>query len=196
MRQINLTILPIRNGVLVSGSTQYFAGDVINPANPEHVQYFPTLDLARDGLSNFADMLDHEQNVLDQRAEDEKRMYAALHGEGPVNQAQSVERERVIMDRDDWCGGRRKPVNQTQAADLEPETGKKFGYALNALEDGYRVTRAGWNGKGMFLQLQVPNKHSKMQRPYIYMSPVDGALVPWVASQSDMLADDWEIIHN
>jgi hypothetical protein len=68
-----------------------------------------------------------------------------------------------------------------------------FGWALFALRRGLKVARKGWNGKGMFLELQGPDEHSKMQQPYIYMSPVDGRLVPWLASQSDMLAIDWEI---
>lgn len=69
-----------------------------------------------------------------------------------------------------------------------------FGIALSVLRDGGRVTREGWNGKGMWLHLQVPDEHSKMRRPYIYMSPADGDLVPWVASQSDLLAEDWQIV--
>ena len=69
-----------------------------------------------------------------------------------------------------------------------------YGWAVAALKRGERVCRAGWNGKGMWLHLQVPDAHSKMQQPYIYMSPVDGRLVPWLASQSDMLADDWMIV--
>lgn len=68
-----------------------------------------------------------------------------------------------------------------------------FGQALNALRNGDRVTREGWNGKGMWLALQVPDEHSKMRRPYIFMRPVDGDLVPWVASQSDLLASDWRL---
>lgn len=66
-----------------------------------------------------------------------------------------------------------------------------FGEVLLRLKDGEKVAREGWNGTGMYLQLQVPDEHSKMQRPYIFMSPVDGKFVPWVASQSDLLADDW-----
>lgn len=66
-----------------------------------------------------------------------------------------------------------------------------FGEAILRLKNGERVAREGWNGVGMYLELQVPDEHSKMQRPYIYMSPVDGNFVPWVASQSDLLADDW-----
>lgn len=68
-----------------------------------------------------------------------------------------------------------------------------FGSAITALKLGKQVSRHGWNGKGMWLALQVPDAHSKMQRPYIYMSTVDEQLVPWVASQTDILADDWEI---
>lgn len=68
-----------------------------------------------------------------------------------------------------------------------------FSRALQALRQGQRVAREGWNGAGMWLALQVPDAHSKMRRPYIYMSPVDGDLVPWVASQSDLLAEDWQL---
>lgn len=66
-----------------------------------------------------------------------------------------------------------------------------FGIAIKILKNGGRVAREGWNGKGMWLELQVPDEGSKMSRPYIYMKTVDDALVPWVASQSDILADDW-----
>ncbi len=66
-----------------------------------------------------------------------------------------------------------------------------FGEALDELKNGGRVARAGWNGKGMYVELQVPDEFSKMRRPYLFMRPVDGDLVPWVASQSDLLAEDW-----
>lgn len=69
-----------------------------------------------------------------------------------------------------------------------------FSTALEMLKDGYRVTRAGWNGSGMWVALQKPDENSKMRRPYLYMSPVGGDLVPWVASQSDLLADDWTVV--
>lgn len=67
-----------------------------------------------------------------------------------------------------------------------------FGEALILLRTGRAVRRAGWNGKGMWLRLQEPDDGSKMTLPYIYMSTVTGDLVPWLASQSDLLADDWE----
>jgi len=70
---------------------------------------------------------------------------------------------------------------------------EKYGFevALIKLKQGERVAREGWNGQGMYLEVQVPDEHSKMQQPYIYMSPVDGKLVPWLASQTDMLSEDW-----
>jgi len=74
-----------------------------------------------------------------------------------------------------------------------------FGAALEVLKSGFKVARRGWNGKGLWLTLQVPDQHSKMTLPYIFMSyPEDsannpGARVPWLASQTDMLAMDWVI---
>lgn len=69
-----------------------------------------------------------------------------------------------------------------------------FGAAIRWLRAGHKVSRGGWNGKGMWLALQVPDEHSKMGLPYIYMSTVGGALVPWLASQTDVLGDDWGIV--
>lgn len=77
-----------------------------------------------------------------------------------------------------------------------------FGMAILLLKDGRKVTRRGWNGKGMWLELQVPDAFSKMTLPYIYLNyPQDaqntpGARVPWLASQTDMLAEDWMIATN
>lgn len=66
-----------------------------------------------------------------------------------------------------------------------------FGEAIEKLKNGHTVCRSGWNGKGMWLGLQVPDEHSKMNLPYIYMYTAQGDQVPWLASQTDMLAEDW-----
>jgi hypothetical protein len=77
-----------------------------------------------------------------------------------------------------------------------------FGDAIQALKSGNRVRRRGWNGKGIFLELQSPDSNSKMTHPYIFIdttglktdnqhAPKDR--VPWLASQTDMLSEDWEI---
>lgn len=85
-----------------------------------------------------------------------------------------------------------------------------FGEALRAARNGDRVTRTGWNGKGMYVVYQrgypdgipinantaeatgVPQGTVCVFRPYLMMRTVDGSFVPWVISQTDALADDWE----
>ena len=76
-----------------------------------------------------------------------------------------------------------------------------FGQALEELKKGKAVFRKGWNGKGIFLLLQIPDENSKMTHPYIYIDTLSlqtdnpaapKCRVPWLASQTDMLADDWE----
>jgi hypothetical protein len=75
-----------------------------------------------------------------------------------------------------------------------------FGDALAAIKSGERVARAGWNGKGLWLELQTPDAYSKMTLPYVFLNyPQDavntpGARVPWLASQTDLLAEDWRIL--
>jgi hypothetical protein len=80
-----------------------------------------------------------------------------------------------------------------------------FGSALQALKDGAPVTREGWNGKGMFVYLVGAGNYPPATdvakwafdgglvpyRPYLAMKTVDNEVVPWVASQTDLLADDW-----
>ena len=67
-----------------------------------------------------------------------------------------------------------------------------FGWAINCLKKGWQMQRAGWNGKGMYVELQVPDFNSKMSLPYIFMKTADENKVPWLASQTDMLATDWQ----
>ena len=79
-----------------------------------------------------------------------------------------------------------------------------FGNAIELLKQGKRVKRKGWNGRGIFLELQTPDEYSKMTHPYIYIdttgletsnpnAPKDR--VPWLASQTDMLSEDW-VLYN
>lgn len=81
--------------------------------------------------------------------------------------------------------------------------GLSFGLAIEAMRKGLKVARKGWNGRGIFISLQVPDKNSKMTSPYIYIDTTGlynanphapKGLVPWLASQTDMLADDWVIV--
>ena len=80
-----------------------------------------------------------------------------------------------------------------------------FAGALSILHEGNRVARAGWNGKGMFL-FMVPNwvnvdgrmdpqyRDTQQLRhlPFIAMKTATNEVVPWLASQTDMLAEDWQ----
>lgn len=84
--------------------------------------------------------------------------------------------------------------------------------AIIALKHGKAVARTGWNGKGMFLTLQqgsvVDGKDMRNEsarfyygdnkvtiNPHIDMKAADGTyVVGWLASQTDMLAEDWEIV--
>lgn len=78
-----------------------------------------------------------------------------------------------------------------------------FGKALEALKAGKKVRRRGWNGKGIYIELQRPDAYSKMTLPYIYIvtnglvtdnPDAPKGVVPWLASQTDMLAEDWEVV--
>jgi hypothetical protein len=84
-----------------------------------------------------------------------------------------------------------------------------FQNALTALKMGGRVARTGWNGKGMFLFL-VPGSSFAVSRPpllgiypegaivnyhdHIDMRTATDEIVPWVASQTDLLSEDWELV--
>jgi hypothetical protein len=74
--------------------------------------------------------------------------------------------------------------------DLSMEKNEGFGVVLMELE-GRRWSRRGWNGPGQFIELQVPDEHSKMSLPYLFITTVQGDRVPWLASQTDLLARDW-----
>lgn len=77
-----------------------------------------------------------------------------------------------------------------------------FGDALHNLKNHGQVARSGWNGKGMWVDLQRPDAFSKMTLPYLYLNyppsetgaHPEGARVPWLASQTDLLAEDWFVV--
>ena len=88
--------------------------------------------------------------------------------------------------------------------------GNNIGWAIHVLKGGKRVARAGWNGRVMHLAYQpgypngipinantaaatgLPQGTVCRFLPYIMMRTVDGSFVPWLASQTDILAEDWE----
>lgn len=93
-----------------------------------------------------------------------------------------------------------------------PGTMNSIGWAVKQLQNGERVRRCGWNGKGTWLVLirgsewDMPRaKDLKLSEAgglkdgyqwradFVAMRPVGGGLIPWLCSQSDLLATDWEI---
>jgi hypothetical protein len=88
--------------------------------------------------------------------------------------------------------------------------GNDFGWALRELKNWKKVARRGWNGKGMYIYLQqgsiiadenIRNWSMKTGQaeveilPHIDMKTADGKfLCGWLASQTDMLSNDWEIV--
>jgi hypothetical protein len=103
------------------------------------------------------------------------------------------------------------PKAQFDAA-YRPVRGMTFGLAIEALKKGLRVSRSGWNGKGMYLAYQqgypdgIPiNANTALATgiaegtvckflPYLIMRTAQGDFVPWLASQTDVLAEDWELV--
>lgn len=92
-----------------------------------------------------------------------------------------------------------------EAVNEEANDFLNFGDAIAALKSGYKVARAGWNGKNMWLSYLDPYMNKQFTliekddaegtfSPYIGMKTADNKYVPWLASQTDLLACDWVII--
>ena len=104
--------------------------------------------------------------------------------------------ENIISD--EWV-----IADENNTTILGGEATFNFGEAIKYLKRGFKVARKGWNGKGIYLEMQKPDENSKMTLPYIYI--VTNALVsdnphaprgivPWLASQTDMLCEDWVFV--
>ena len=99
-------------------------------------------------------------------------------------------------------------ANQNEQTEQTEQTEFSFGCAVELLKQGQRVARKGWNGKGMFLLLIAgasvtepingccgnPQEVGLPVLDAIYMKTADNKLVPWLASQTDVLSEDW-VIH-
>jgi hypothetical protein len=76
-----------------------------------------------------------------------------------------------------------------------------FSMALAAVKIGSSIKREGWNGSGIVVKVQIPAENSKMTVPYLYIeyptnhAKTPGLRCPWLASQTDIMAEDWEIIN-
>ena len=97
------------------------------------------------------------------------------------------------------------PKAAFEAAYRDVDIGCSFGHAVELLKSGFKVARKGWNGKGMYISyvaaeewassvLERPSSHDLKPIPWIGMKTVDDTYVPWLASQTDILAEDWVIV--
>ena len=103
------------------------------------------------------------------------------------------------------------PLNVFRKSYREAGASLTFGEAIEALKAGHKIARTGWNGKGMFLYYVGPGRYPPSTPPgteiaaehldfrvpyrsYIAMFTVARDVVPWVASQSDILEEDWVIV--
>jgi hypothetical protein len=85
-----------------------------------------------------------------------------------------------------------------------------FSAALRMIKDGQKLTRTGWNGPGQWVALSPgfelgpdrvfsePIRQALVESgepgtflPYLMMRNAQGSYVPWLASQGDLLAEDW-----
>lgn len=102
-----------------------------------------------------------------------------------------------------------KKAGLVETENTELETILDFGDAIKAMKDGKKVARKNWNGKGMFLYYVPAGSYAPYTKiaetlvgedgkvqyaPYIAMKTAQGYVVPWLASQTDILATDWEVI--
>lgn len=70
---------------------------------------------------------------------------------------------------------------------------KTLGWAIDQMVDGAKVRRRGWNGKDMYIGIHTVGPDDFMEHNYVFMCPADRRRIPWLCSQADLLAIDWEL---
>lgn len=122
-------------------------------------------------------------------------MYTKDNERLDIRETQVVEYTLMNVLSDEWI-----PANGENTTILGGAPTFNFGEAIKHLKRGMKVARQGWNGKGIYIEMQKPDEHSKMTLPYLYIvtnglvtdNPrAPKGVVPWFASQTDMLAEDW-----
>lgn len=122
-------------------------------------------------------------------------MYTKDNQRLDIRETQVVEYTLMNVLSDEWI-----PANGENTTILGGAPTFNFGEAIKYLKRGMKVARQGWNGKGIYIEMQKPDEHSKMTLPYLYIvtnglvtdNPrAPKGVVPWFASQTDMLAEDW-----
>lgn len=104
------------------------------------------------------------------------------------------------MERDAMNDLKRAQEQCNQATPVDPRIvgyaanrSQGIGWAIKQMYHGLKVRRQGWNGRGMYLAIQFPDANSANTLPYVWIKTVQGDRVPWLCSQTDLLAQDWEV---
>lgn len=89
---------------------------------------------------------------------------------------------------------------------MEGDKTMTFGEAMDALKAGWKVTRKGWNGKNQYIELAtnisyvnakgkvINSEHDAIGNKAVAFVGTSGVQIGWLASQADMLAEDWKIV--
>lgn len=118
----------------------------------------------------------------------------------------------MLIGELDKLGGRQKPCSTEGLAvcatekDMSVSSGLTFGTALAYLKDGWKVARKGWNGKGQYVELAecisyrnragniINADHQAIGNAALAFVGTSGVQLGWLASQADMLAEDWYVV--
>ena len=113
---------------------------------------------------------------------------------------EETQQEALYRKYNEYCKGVVQEILKLK--ELRMKKTFNFGKALELLKEGKKVCRKGWNGKGIWIEMQFPELYSRMTQAYICIVTTDlqsdntdapRGIVPWVASQTDMLAEDWQV---
>lgn len=115
------------------------------------------------------------------------------------------ETQRVAYTIENICSDEWVLADEQNCPELGGEATFSFGEAIKYLKRGLKVARKGWNDKDMYIRYVEPYTDKAYRvteqeptdgtlQPYIAMKTADNGFIPWLASQADMLADDWVFV--
>ena len=116
-------------------------------------------------------------------------MYTKDNQRLDIRETERVEYTLMNVLSDEWVSAN---GDNTTILGGSPEF--NFGEALKYLKRGFKVTKKSWQKSGKYLELQVPDEHSKMTAPYIYITIDGNCRIPWYPSQAEMLEEDWTFV--
>ena len=174
-------------------------------SNREDLQHAAEMQVISWFASETGDRL--YERLLDWATSEPRSGYVATPEKGPETFGLKKVDPPPDSVRNDWWNH----IHPGHTAEVPREEPVTFSMALDWLKAGRRMARRGWNGKGMFIYL-VKGSRFKVNRPplssiypkgteveyhaHIDMKTARGPCVPWVASQTDLLAEDWLVVEH